>query len=385
MANGKKKDFEEIGHSGGRITIRVVTRLDGNRSYSLGWEHRRANRAGIIGVYALPQGIAVDTIEIGGIGQPWNTPPVRDCFPVFIGSDREGRFGRQCPTCDKYWRCEGPGSICPYCGSEFHAHELLTPAQRVYVVLYCKRFYEAITAEKDGDHVIDMDAVADAVGSKTDKPDFYYAEENQQNQFSCQACGSFCDILGKFGYCSVCGTRNDLQELVYSVESLRSQINDGRSYADCVRDAVSAFDAFARQYAYELIRLIPMTPSRKDQFEKTRFHNLTEVVKRFADIVDIDVVKGIGVSDQRLAILMFHRRHIYEHKGGVVDEKYIADSGDTTVRSGQALREKKESVHRLAGVVLRMAKNIHDGFHAIFPPLEQPIQQYSRLAGMSNG
>ena len=58
-----------------------------------------------------------------------------------------------------------------------------------------------------------MDAVADAAGKETDKPPFYYAEESQQNQFLCEACGSFNDILGKFGYCSVCGTRNDLQEL----------------------------------------------------------------------------------------------------------------------------------------------------------------------------
>src|SRR5690348_17991901 len=29
---------------------------------------------------------------------------------------------------------------------------------------------------------------------------------------------------------------------------------------------------------------------------------------------------------------MFHRRHVYEHKGGEADAKYIQDSGDTEVR-----------------------------------------------------
>lgn len=29
---------------------------------------------GLVGVYALQPGIAVDTIQLGGIGQPWNPP-----------------------------------------------------------------------------------------------------------------------------------------------------------------------------------------------------------------------------------------------------------------------------------------------------------------------
>ena len=69
-------------------------------------------------------------------------------------------------------------------------------AQRVYVARYCKKLMEALDAEADGEHVIDMDAVADAAGKETDKPPFYYAEESQQNQFLCEACGSFNDILG---------------------------------------------------------------------------------------------------------------------------------------------------------------------------------------------
>ena len=44
----------------------------------------------------------------------------------------------------------------------------------------CPR-WEALGAEADGEHVIDMDAVAAAVGNQTDKPPFYYTEESQQN------------------------------------------------------------------------------------------------------------------------------------------------------------------------------------------------------------
>jgi hypothetical protein len=54
--------------------------------------------ATLVGVYALPQGIAVGTIKLCGIGQPWNPPSVPGCIPVFIASDSQGKFGHQCPS-----------------------------------------------------------------------------------------------------------------------------------------------------------------------------------------------------------------------------------------------------------------------------------------------
>ena len=75
---------------------------------------------------------------------------------------------------------------------------------------------------------------------------------------------------------------------------------------------------------------------------------------------------------------MFHRRHVYEHKAGEADEKYIADSGDKSVRPKQALRETQESAHRIVGLVLKMAANVHRVFHEILPPEEGPIKQYQK-------
>ncbi len=72
---------------------------------------------------------------------------------------------------------------------------------------------------------------------------------------------------------------------------------------------------------------------------------------------------------------LFHRRHVYEHKGGEADEKYIADSGEQ-VRVKQALRESQQSAHRLASLVVRMAENLHAGFHEIFPPNRERIERH---------
>lgn len=36
-------------------------------------------------------------------------------------------------------------------------------------------------SDEDGEYTINMDEVADAIGIEHKKPDFYYAEESQQN------------------------------------------------------------------------------------------------------------------------------------------------------------------------------------------------------------
>jgi hypothetical protein len=85
------------------------------------------------------------------------------------------------------------------------------------------------------------------------------------------------------------------------------------------------------------------------------------------------LLKGIKGSDSDFAKLMFHRRHVYEHKGGEADEKYIRDSGETGVRPKQRLRKSQEDAHRLIGVLQRLANNLHAGFHELLPPAPEPI------------
>lgn len=368
-------DFHEIAHCGGRVTITVTTAVAGNRQYQLAWRHQSANAAALFAIYALPPGIPVETIKMGGIGQPWNAAPLPDCIPVFIGSDSTGLFGHQCPACSQYWRSSG-ASLCPYCGQgPFRSHELLAKSQRKYVQEYCNAFEKALGGP-DGEYVIDMDAVADAVGD-SEKPAFFYSEQSQQHLYTCRICHTQNDILGRFGYCAWCGTRNDLQELEQSISETRTRINAGDPCESCVRDIVSLFDSFSRRLAKQLLELVPMTARRQGLVRGMGYHALAPVVTMFKEVFDIDVFARVPKDDQDFAILMFHRRHVYEHLGGEADEKYIAESGDKAVRPKQALREDKVSAHRIASTILQMAKNLHSGFHELLPVDPQKVPKGS--------
>jgi hypothetical protein len=225
--------------------------------------------------------------------------------------------------------------------------------------------------------VIDMDAVADAVGKEGEKPAFYVSEESQQRKFNCGSCDEFNDILGRFGYCSSCGTRNDLADFEgRTVPSIRGRLSTDGAPEDCVRDAVASFDSFIAQIAKQLAGLVPMTARRKTRLLTQRFHNLQEVREIFKNWFDFDKYAGMKEDECRIVALMFHRRHVYEHNGGEADQKYLDDSGDSTVRLKQRIHETQQAAHSLLGSPVKMVRNVHNGFHELFPPIPAPIKAF---------
>jgi hypothetical protein len=378
-----KLEFEAVGHCGGTVSIRVGRDQQGRRGYQVTWSHCRPVPAVLFGVWALPNGIPFCLAELGGIGSRVQVPAVPGgVFEVLVSSDSEGLFGRCCPACNGYWRASARGSqYCPYCGLKADALHFLTPGQVSYIDQFCAKMREALASDVDGEYVIDMDAVADAAGKDIEKPPFYYAEESLQNKFTCTECGELNDILGRFGYCSVCGTWNGLQELANkSAPALRDRISSGGPYEACVRDAVSEFDSLVGAYVGELVRQVAMTSARRNRLSNRRFQKLESVAADLKETMDIDILEGFSPEDVQFAVLMFHRRHVYEHQGGMADEKYISDSGDSSIRVRQALRETVESAHRIVNLVLRMATNMHRGFHEIVPPNQETIAFYKRLS-----
>ena len=237
---------------------------------------------------------------------------------------------------------------------------------------YCDKLGEALQSVENGEVVIDMDAVADAV-DQAEKPDFYISDERQQRQFVCPHCGESNDILGRFGYCSACGTRNDFAELELDVGSLRERLKNGATPEQAVRDAVALFDSFVAQYAKQLAALVPMRKVRRERLTKQRFQNFGNVCHIFNEWFGVDLSEGMSDDDRDFVALRFHRRHVYEHNGGEADQKYIDDSGDTSVRVKQTIRESLEDAHRLLGLVLKAGRNLHEGFHEIIPPIAKPI------------
>lgn len=375
-------EFKEIGHCGGQYKIIVKITPEGRRTVSFGIHHSLPVPAVYFGVYFHPDGGAVSTINLGGIGQPWNPPPVTGCFPIYIGSDRTGMFGHECQRCNEYWRSDHSPAhwpmTCPYCGYRAGSHAFLSESQLRYAQACCECLEEASSSEQAGEFIVDMDPIADATSKECKKPKLCCVEISQQNNFVCSECGGKNDILGKYGYCSSCGTFNGLSELKSDLNRIHERMPKNAEFNEHVKDAISAFDSFARQIAKQLAARIPMTPAQKTFWETRLFHNLKFCSERLAANFDINALKNLSADEIAFIVKMFYRRHVYEHNGGEVDERYISESGDKSVKPKQVIRETAKTAQQTISLILKIAEKISEDFHAIFPPEEKPIKYHQQ-------
>lgn len=355
MTESKLEEFQEIGHCGGKFTINISTE-GGRRGIQFGLIHDRPNAAAFFAV-------AIDK------------------FTIIVASDNQGMFGRSCSKCGEYWRSKAApsewGMTCPYCGFRSRNPDFLTEGQKRYVEECLNRIKAAIKSGEDGEYVVDMDKVADLVGKECPKPKFYYSEKKQQNLYECSACGNYDDILGRYGYCSCCGTCNGFQELKQEILKIENEIQTSTEDDKCLKDLISAFDGFGRYYVKQLIKHFPLSKKKKKEWEWKKIHNLKARAAEFLSVMGIDLFKGIESEDTEFADKMFCRRHVYEHNGGVVDQQYIDDSGDTSVRVGQRIRETKESTSRLTKILSKIGFNIHEGLLKLNPPESKALQYFS--------
>jgi len=364
-----KREFEEIAHSGGKVTLSVVATESDEKFVQFTHSNSRPVPAVLIGVYAYPPDIVIEPYNFAGYGGSSRPPTIPGSIPVLIGSDSEGKFGHNCPKCDEYWRSGPFPNYCPYCSLSTQSHQFLSTAQRKYIELYCEKWQQVQLGDVGTETTIDLDKIADATINGTEKPAFYIADERQQTLLRCRECNEFNDILGKFGHCSLCFTRNDFEVLSQELfPAIRKDLNAGLAPDRCLRDTVSAFDTCIKQYSRVLALQVPMTPRRRDFMQKSNFSSLSGMAEKFTGWFDINLRKNISEEEWEAANRLVLRRHVYEHNGGVVDENYVSRSKDKTVRLGQRISEKSEDIHQLISSLLLSAKKVHDGFHEILPP-----------------
>ena len=372
------EDFQDIPISDVTVTF-DLREIDGRIGIASGIEYSLPLPLSIYAIWVGGAGIPVGVADLGGVPSP---PPYRDCFQVLLATDQRSMWGRKCPHCKSYWRTVAPGlasnCTCCYCGKRSGPHECLSDAQQAYVDVCCdfrehvleqknQGRYKAITHE-----LLAMASEAEA-GDPAARPEFFI-EKQRQNRFTCEACGNVNDILGRFAYCSSCGTRNDSAILRDDLDKLKAHLQADGNATTALKESVDLFDSVGRNLARQLVAHVPMTKGRRAKWEKANFQQLEVVAGNLKEDFDIDIIGGISAADRAEVELRLHRRHLHAHRGGIVDEKYIADSGDTNVQVGMHVSERKEQILPFIARLRMLGDNFIRGFHAVIPTQEAPIR-----------
>lgn len=186
---------------------------------------------------------------------------------------------------------------------------------------------------------------------------------------TCDNCGTRYSVIGSAYFCPCCGhnsVENMFDSSIATIESmlkaqdfmcekLTEQYGEDDANKMCrsilegtLGDIVSAFQKFAKE---NLISNSSLDTSkiRVNDFQiVTKGSNLyrTHLNKGYEDCLSKDEIN--------LMTLLFNRRHILEHNEGIIDQKYLDNTGDSTYLIGQRVIVKKEDAQELLSIIKKL-------------------------------
>lgn len=196
---------------------------------------------------------------------------------TYVQSDSQGMWGRNCPSCRKYFRTTHvfDPTHCPYCSAAEPGIRFVSQDQRVYI----RACYDAFARA----HLYKRNVSLD-IGDITDaKLAWHYSEEKLQLHFVCETpkCGTQTDVLGEYAFCPRCGRSNARKLFLRAIDAMIERISTiksegrqrserNREWRQMTQDAVALFEPLAHHLRNKLLRF-PMTPRRLRDLKELNF------------------------------------------------------------------------------------------------------------------
>lgn len=360
-------EFQEIASSGGQIELLYQE----NDGVALQFRHANPHACAAIQMGVSLDGTRLEYWPIYGVDQR-PPQPESPMVSAFVISDREGYFGRACPKCKSYFRTSSPGKIthCPYCGIRAVNAAFTTKNQLEFINKVRESYIAAF--EKKQSVTIDLDKIASELASN--RPAWAYSEESQQNRFECPKCKNRYDILGEYAGCPGCGKRNSLQVFERSIAEVEQRFNKADAELkdrherevewERLSRCISDFEAMARDIQKQL-QFVPATPKRKKDIEGMSFQNILKANECLLSWFGFEMLFRFPDDDKTFLNRMFNRRHVLTHNGGRIDQEYLNNTGDTTVRLNQKIVVRSNEIRRLIPLLRKVAQNLFQGFESI--------------------
>jgi hypothetical protein len=219
---------------------------------------------------------------------------------------------------------------------------------------------------------IDLDKLADELPEN--RPAWIYSEERQQNCYECPGCKARYDMLGEYAGCPICGKRNSFQVFERHVTEVEQQFNKAAAELterherevewEKLSRCISDFEAMARDVQGQL-HLFPATPKRKKDIQGMSFQNILKANDSLLNWFGFEMLFRFSDDDKTFLNRMFNRRHVLIHNGGRIDQEYLDNTGDTTVRLNQKIVVRSNEIRRLFPLLRTVAQNLFQGFESI--------------------
>ena len=296
---------------------------------------------------------------------------------VHIPPDCDGLTGRECPdqSCGKYFKARlseaatNTYSICPYCGTKAEHADFFTKDQIGYAKSWAMNYASTIIVEyverlrakrrELGDTTIEESA-GDDTGPYPIRP---YVEQQLETNVVCAECGLHYAIYGVFAFCPQCGQHNSVHILKMNLELAIRMLDmaidlptdlSQRLIENALEDCVSAFDGYGK----EVCRVCASSATNPAKAEGMSFQNLGGARKNMISLFGFDLADGLSTDDWGIALRCFQKRHLVAHKMGVVDQEYVAKTGDALAVVGHKIGVSDVEVRELVRIVSQLGEFI---------------------------
>lgn len=296
-----------------------------------------------------------------------------------LPTGESGYMSRECPDCTKVFKIM-PGTglqdtdscYCPYCGrkadhSYFHTEDQIDYAtdevanaigDEVFAYLdEMAQDFNRSTQRQNSLLSLSMKV------SQSSSPTRYPSDPKLEEHIECSNCTLRYAVYGVYAYCPDCARHNALQILNKNLDICIKLLDSANASEQSLFDSaiqsvlarvVAASDGFGR----EVCRANATKSIYRGKLGKITFQNLVRAQESVKKYFDFDIAAALDSQDWEFALRCFQKRHVFEHKSGIVDEEYMSKAGDCRAILGRKLTVSEREIQRLVGIVRVLGKHI---------------------------
>tara|TARA_R110002111_G_scaffold174877_2_gene240431 strand:- start:239 stop:1207 length:969 start_codon:yes stop_codon:yes gene_type:complete len=280
--------------------------------------------------------------------------------------DKNGMIDRQCPKseCESLFKIHREDWLnivrddkvfCPFCKNNSEAKNYLTIEQNNEVI---------------GDLKKSIREFWDYGYSKTGQKISIKPREEFELNIKCEECNCRYSVVGSAYFCPSCGNNTIEENAQKAVEKIVSYANNIAKIQETLETRLNKDEAtiFIKFIIEKSISEIIGTLQNYSELRYNSISNKTAPINAFQNVEKSDKLWislfGIGYNDwltkSELENLFTYtqKRHLIEHKAGIVDQKYITNTGDENYQEGERIVIKPKDTVCLGKIVIKLLNEI---------------------------
>jgi hypothetical protein len=287
---------------------------------------------------------------------------------VTINPDENGMIDRECPkdNCRSHFKVHADDwkyivkdeeVFCPFCRNNSKAQDYLPVEQKRILVANVRR--SIVASWKYGNSIVSN--IAPLTSS-----------EKFELDIQCEKCKVRFAVIGAAYFCPSCGYNSIEKTALASIEKILLKAQKIEIIRDSLEVSLSKDEA-AVITKNILEKSVSDYIGTLQAFSEVKYKQLSKSDPPFNIFQNVEKsnhlwlkLSGQGYQTWLTAlelnqlIVFTQQRHLLEHKGGMVDAKYLTVSNDQNYIVGQRLIIKKDDVVKLGNLILKIISSINN-------------------------